>query len=159
MEEWKEIEDTNGAYRVSNMGRVWSGKTKKILRPGLSHGGYNMVGLFCDGKRKFRYIHGLVLEAFAGPRPTKQHTANHKNFVTTDNRLENLEWLTHQENCQYSGAAGRLGNFAKLNPEKVKIIREMSANGMSVRTLAERFGVCVNTIWNIHKRKIWKHVT
>jgi hypothetical protein len=157
MEEWKEIKGTNGEYRVSNAGSVWSRKTKKILRPGLSRG-YNWVCLFCDRKRKFRSIHGLVLEAFVGPRPTK-YQANHKNFVRNDNRLENLEWLTHQENLKYSAAAGRLWKPQKLNPEKVKIIREMRANGVSVRTVAERFGVHINTISLIHKRKTWKHVT
>jgi hypothetical protein len=161
MEEWKEVEGANGAYRVSNTGRVWSRKTKKILRPGLFHG-YKHVRLYCDRKGKSRRIHVLVLEAFVGPRPTK-YTANHKNFVRTDNRLENLEWLTHQENLKYSAAAGRLWksqcNFAKLNPEKVKIIREMRANGVSGRTVAERFGVCMGTILLIHKGKTWKHVT
>lgn len=47
---------------------------------------------------------------------------------------------------------------AKLNPSKVRTIRRMVANGTSMRSCGERYGVSGSTIEDIIYGKTWKEV-
>jgi len=122
---WKDIKGYEGLYQVSNLGRVKSldrmvkvyGKRKmkideKILKPAIKRDGYCTVTLLNQGKRKYSRIHRLVAQQFIKNDYNKPEV-NHKNGIKTDNRLENLEWMTTQENQNHSiyvlGKRGRLG--------------------------------------------------
>lgn len=102
MEEvWKEIKGFKGYYQVSNLGRVRSLKFNKIkmLKNGLSGKGYVGVTLSIDAKIKKQYTHRLVAEAFV-KKPKSHHDliVDHINGITTDNRAENLQWLSYRNN-------------------------------------------------------------
>jgi hypothetical protein len=56
-----------------------------------------------DGKYVHRPIHRCIWEAFNGAIQGRLEV-NHKNLNRQDNRLENLELLTHRENCQHAQA-------------------------------------------------------
>ena len=102
---WKDIPDYEGYYQVSSLGRVKSLPRKKVLRErilktALDGGGYQQVGLFLNAKRKIMKIHKLVAIAFLNHKPCGyKWVINHKNFIKTDNRLENLEIVTQRENA------------------------------------------------------------
>jgi hypothetical protein len=57
--------------------------------------GYEIVHL---GSGNNSYVHRLVAENFI-PNPLHKKTVNHKNGIKNDNRVDNLEWNTHKENC------------------------------------------------------------
>lgn len=97
-EVWKDVVGHEGRYSVSSLGRVYSHLGRGgIRKPGKHTGGYLQVSLCIEGKGVSRYIHRLVMEAFIGSCP-EGHNVNHKNFNKEDNRLENLEYITIQEN-------------------------------------------------------------
>ena len=118
-EKWKEIDwipNLRGSYEVSNMGNV---KRTSMLRhehysntyqlvnkertvvPFDNGNGYKVVGLPVDGKCKNFYVHRLVALAFI-PNPTNKPVINHKDHDRSNNKASNLEWMTHQENTDYS---------------------------------------------------------
>ena len=98
---WHKCEVPYTRYEVSNQGRVRNARTGLVLRPRKSAHGYRKVSLCYQGKPKECYIHILVATAFVeGWREGLQ--VNHKNGVKTDNRAENLEWVTSSENHQHA---------------------------------------------------------
>lgn len=110
MEIWKDIKGYEGLYQISNLGNVKSldrtigykeGKTRQwkgeIKKPTITDKGYLKVGLYKNGKSKTREIQRIVAETFIdNPRNVQQ--VNHINGIKTDNRVENLEWVTPLEN-------------------------------------------------------------
>ena len=99
MEIWKDIEGYPD-YKVSSLGRVKSLKfgKEKILKSGKNKKGYLQVALCKEGKLKTFKVHRLVAEAFI-PNPDNKPHLDHINTDRTDNRAENLSWVTHKENC------------------------------------------------------------
>ena len=100
-EQWRPVVGYEGLYEVSSYGNVYSMRTKKILKPRDNGRGYLRVNLYKNGKQKNCRVHRLVAEAFI-PNPENKPTLNHINEIKTDNRVCNLEWMTHKENTQYS---------------------------------------------------------
>lgn len=100
MEVWKKIEGYED-YEVSSLGNVRSikfGKERKVSYNKHEYG-YLMVVLFKNGKRKMFTIHQLVAVAFLNHNICGyKNVINHKNFITSDNRVENLEIVTAREN-------------------------------------------------------------
>ncbi len=110
-------------YLVSNTGRLIStvrGKAKE-LKPQQDALGYLHFRLYPEDGRfgsyspkrgirpKLYKIHRLVLETF---NPTEDTTlqVNHISGDKTDNRLNNLEWVTHSYNIQHSWDIGLRDN-------------------------------------------------
>ena len=107
MTEWKPVKDYEG-YEVSNEGQVRSldridsagRKLKgKILSATPSSSGYLQVYPSKNGKNYALTVHKLVAVAFHG---LSDLWVNHKNGVKTDNRAENLEWLTPGDNLKHA---------------------------------------------------------
>lgn len=158
MEEiWKDVVGYEGLYEVSNAGKVRN--KNKELTQNVSNKGYLYATLckdrHCVGKR----VHRLVAQAFI-PNLENKPEVNHKNNVRTDNRAENLEWMTHTENVKHTVKAGRHSKgemvcFSKLDPEKVIFIRKST---LSYKELGKMFGITANTIYAVKKWITWKHV-
>ena len=84
-----------------------TGRIKKIIS--VKCNSYRAITL-CNNKTKTRkLVHRLVAETFI-PNPEKLSEVNHKNGIKTDNRVENLEWVTHADNIKHSySVLGRKG--------------------------------------------------
>ena len=106
---WKDIENYEGLYQISNKGNVRSlnryvlnchGKQKlikgKVLKLEDVHG-YLRAELSKDGKRRMFRVHRLVAKAFI-PNPHNLPEVNHKDENKKNDHEENLEWCTCQQN-------------------------------------------------------------
>jgi hypothetical protein len=81
---------------VHKNGRVYS-LPEKVLKPYNKPGKYPHINLFKDKKAKTFEVHRLVAEHFI-PNPQNKREVNHINGIKTDNRVENLEWMSSKEN-------------------------------------------------------------
>ena len=104
---WKDIPGFPD-YKVSNLGRVASYRNPnrpKLLRTFLNCYGYYQACLsigepFKKGKTKSKTIavHRLVALAFI-PNPENKPAIDHRSTIKTDNRPENLRWVSYKENA------------------------------------------------------------
>ena len=110
MVRWKMIEGYETLYEVSDEGQIkslkWNRQTKKSLRPKILKtndiDGYKQVSLVAgDGRITKHFVHRLVAQAFI-PNPEAKPEVNHIDGNPSNNKLDNLEWVTHSENRQHS---------------------------------------------------------
>ena len=94
-------------YLVTNDGRVFSKKLNDFLKPFISRGGYVRVKVNFNNKSKKYMAHRLVAKAFiVNDDPENKTQVDHINMIRTDNRVENLRWVTPKQNNIYSVVAG-----------------------------------------------------
>lgn len=103
-EEFKDIPDYEGLYQVSDLGRVKSlnyNHTGKggLLKQCFNGNKYLTVNLHKKGTQKNKRVHQLVAIVFLNHKLCGQKfVVNHKKFIRSDNRVENLEIVTNREN-------------------------------------------------------------
>ena len=170
-EEWKDIIGYEGFYKISSLGRMkslerieknGSGgfrlRREYIVKTSLGKSGYLQVNLSLNGIKKNFLIHRLVLETFC-PIDIKK-SVNHKDGNKINNRLNNLEWVTHKENTSHAIDIGLIKSGekhwrAKLTSEQIDLIRELLKTQKSI-DIARKFNVHKNTIHNIKFKKSWR---
>lgn len=117
IEEWKDIPGYEGLYQVSSIGRVKSllrtliSSDKKpltvkerMLKYNTNNQGYLYYSLSKNNKIKHLKSHQLVAMAFLGHTPdgTYRIVVDHINNIKTDNRVCNLQLISHRENVNKS---------------------------------------------------------
>jgi len=168
-EVWKDIPNYEG-YQVSNKGSIRSFKRSaytnlapKVLKL-IINDRYIYVGAQINKKRRKLSVHRAVAMAFIA-NPFNKPFVNHINGIKHDNRVENLEWVTHLENMAHAVNAGLIKfrgekqNFSKLTTEQVLKIRQLSSQGMSCSKIVKEMAIVANrTIRDVLLRKTWKHI-
>lgn len=152
-------------YEVYEDGRIWSFFKGDWGSPTLGRGGYVRFSYRNkDGKRCCKTLHRIVYEAFVGPVP-KEKEINHRDGNKMNNKLDNLELVTHSENIRHSYGMGlhpRKRGFeiarTKLSELEVNDIRRLYDEGWKRTLLAEKFKVAYPTIHRIISRKARSYV-
>ena len=116
---WKDIPNYEGLYQASTKGRIRTveGKTtsnalyavrhwkSRILKGrGKGNTGYR-VSLWKDGQVKDYLVARLVALTFIG-NPPEGYTVNHKDGNRFNNSIENLEWLSLEDNIKHAFVTG-----------------------------------------------------
>lgn len=116
---WKDIPEYKGLYQASNLGNIRSldrqitqlgngGNTYftyikkgRVLAQSTQNGGYSVVSISVNAKRKICTVHRLVASAFLD-NPNNYREVNHKDGNKQNNNIDNLEWIQHSENIKHS---------------------------------------------------------
>ena len=116
---WKDVLGYEGAYQVSNLGRVKSlprlssiGRLlkEKTMKLRKKNNGYLSVGLHKNNKQKTYTVHRLVAIAFLNHKPNGYNAVvDHVNGSKTDNSVENLQIVSQR--CNVS--RNRKGCYSK----------------------------------------------
>jgi hypothetical protein len=181
-EEWRPARATNGLLEVSNLGRVRSvdrvlevaGRSRlghsqgnfRAKQPGRliaqcrTRGGYLEVAQMVGGVRRKYRVHRLVAEEFVAGHFDGAHV-DHVDGNKTNNRADNLEWVTISENTRRQWANGLVDlrgegqPGAKLTKEKAAAIKVLAENGFPHNLVAEWFGVGRGTVDAIKGGQRW----
>jgi hypothetical protein len=171
-EQWRAVVGFEGTFSVSDHGRVrrdaraMGTQPGRILKGSLSKG-YPLVNLRHRRSYARVSVHSLVMAAFIGPRLPGLEV-NHKNGINTDNRIENLEYVTRSGNVIHAystglnrgrvrNLVGELNGMAVLTEADVCQIRAALSRGVRQRALVRQYGVCPTTISMIARGKTWRH--
>lgn len=163
---WKEIPGQDGRYEVSDHGQVRSlmfNKSNKARLLKLCSDGRGYVTVQLRYRRRYT-VHRLVMLAFVGERPIETPHINHKNGIKTDNRLENLEYVTRSQNQKHAYSTGLGDNHGenhsrhKLTNDKIFEIRRRLASGERNIAIAKDLGVHESNISHIKRGRLWSHL-
>lgn len=116
MEEiWKDIKGYEGLYQVSNLGDVRNHKGKVLSKLKNNGNGYLISCLCKEGKQTNHYKHRLVAEAFI-PNPENKPAVNHIDADRSNNKVDNLEWVSTKENIHHTIKLGRKTDIGHNSP-------------------------------------------
>lgn len=163
MEQWKAIENWE-RYEVSDLGNIRNAKTGRILKPVTRWDGRKYVDLHWNGKRMTASVHRVVAKAFI-ENPDNKAQVNHINGNPSDNRVENLEWVTNQENQIHAHRVLKREPSGWCNPRKKVVCVETGVVYSSMREAARAVNANNQSLWAVcnEKRKTcrgfhWKYV-
>lgn len=129
MNEWKNT--LYYPYQVNEQGEIRNSITGRILKPIITHNGYNRITLSIDGKLVSKFVHRIVWESFYSPIP-KGMQINHINEIKTDNRICNIELCSPKYNANYGSRTDRL-RAKLLNGPCSKPVLQYDKNGTLVK--------------------------
>lgn len=167
-ETWRNVVAWEGVYSISSAGRLrrdlqprhCRDVAGRILLGRPDHWGYPRFILKERGRKRRRvcFIHGLVAEAFLGPKPPG-FQVNHKNGVKTDNRLENLEYVTVKANCLHKTRVlgKQIGNThccMRTPDEQVREMRALLAQGVRPAQIGRRYGLPTTRVTALLYRRL-----
>jgi hypothetical protein len=175
----KAIDDFPGYY-VTPAGEVWSTRTSgpslKVSMPkrlvpwrhkSKKQKLYWWVTLCRHGKPIKKSLHRLVAKVFL-VRPEGVHLVRHLDDNPSNNHVNNLAWGTYSDNLRdalQNGARvlppkqiGEKNNKTNLMPLDVLFIRERRRHGETYRSIAETYGISLNSAEGICARRSWRHL-
>ena len=174
MVEWRKVKSLNYLYEVSSFGEVRNVRTKKVLKLFKCHSGYyHFTARPEKNKPKTVRVHRIVAEAFLGECPCG-YVVNHIDGDKTNNKVENLEYVTPSENNLHAlrnglrkpaemkkyARRGEQHYRAKITEDDVRYILQLhKETGFGCRRLGKLTGISHGTIGGILSGKTWKHIT
>ena len=137
MEEWRAVAGTDGMLEVSNQGRVRSLLRGEpyILKTQKDKKGYQRLRYTVNRKKMCFKVHRLVAQAFID-NPDGLPQVNHIDGNKDNNAVNNLEWVTNQQNVIHMFAMAS-GEFVSVKDMKY-VPNRKTVNGKKVYTHRSR---------------------
>ena len=128
-----DIEGYN-TYQIYDDGRVWSKKRNIFLKPYVrgNKEKYKCLDIFGGPQktRKTMAVHRLVALHYL-PNPDNLPEVHHKDNDRNNNHVSNLEWVSHQTNCQSINQTKQVGYIHKRK-DNGRYRLQYSVNGVKI---------------------------
>lgn len=169
---WKHLRKQ---YALSSQGRIASftkvvTEDGKLLQGSLTTG-YKTLNLHRPGNNGTLYIHREIARMFLKKPSPKHRFVIHANHNKLDNSVKNLKWATlenmieHQQSSPakvaYKKVQANRTTGLKLNATQVKSIKKVLSDKkrtITIKKLAEKFGVSEMTMYRIKSGENWGRV-
>lgn len=168
MSELKDIDGYEGRYAVTDDGRVWSYVSCKWLSSPLNDWGYPRLNLRTNNHSTQFTVHRLVAMAFC-KKNEGCNEVNHIDGDKTNNRSDNLEWVTSSQNSQHAWDTGlqrnNLGIYAaqkarrRFSSQAVIAIRQMSEAGFTRRVISALYDCSEGSVQKIVSFQSYKEIS
>ena len=152
-------------YLISQDGQIINKLFNRELKGHLSLStGYRYMTLRKDGKDVRQPLHRLLAMQFI-PNPDNKPMVNHKDGCKINNSLDNLEWVTNQENVQHAYDLGinpkMTDRWNNINPvQEIYNVCELLQEGIfNMKEISEMTGVSHASVKEIKYRKNWKDIS
>ena len=125
-------------YAASKNGDVFSLKSKKILSKKRNNGNDYLIFCLCSEKlekKKNYYQHRFVYEVFNGMIP-KIMEIDHRNGVRNDNRITNLQLLTHKQNNEKSHNKSVISTNIATGEERIFDSMTKASNELNIHIVS-----------------------
>lgn len=136
---FRKIPDILDGYYIATNGVVFSTFTNMILKQEIDDDGYHRIS-FPHPKLTHMAIHRLVYKAWKGPIP-KNYVIHHEDNRKWNNDIDNLQLTTAFLNSRYAAEDGCYKRTFEWNSDIVHQVCMMMENNISVRDIAEYFGI------------------
>ena len=117
---WKDIPGFEGLYQASNMGRIasirYGFKLMSLLRTTT---GYLNIALRVNNSIKRGLVHTFIANTFLS-KCQDCTQVDHINSIKSDNRVENLQWITRSDNMKHNYSRG-VTSIDKLKSKGKKV--------------------------------------
>lgn len=143
-------------YMISNYGRVYSLKHKKILKGFKNKQGYIDFDLFKNGKRKHCKGHRLVAMHYID-NPLNLKVINHVDEMPGNNEWNNLEWCTQSYNVRYGNAQQRRIDKVCKPVIQVDFDFNIVAEYPSLSETSRQTGISITSLFNTCTYGIMQH--
>lgn len=102
------VDEIKTQYYITEDGECYNSKRENFLKGQISNSGYLNYNLtFPDGRKKRLYAHRLVAQAYIfNDDPKNKKQVNHKDGNKLNNNINNLEWVTAEENSNHAIQTG-----------------------------------------------------
>lgn len=153
-----DIEGWEGMYSVDKEGNIFSHRSNIYLKEEIDKDGYHRIRL-CKHQKKFRYNrHRLVALTFID-NPKNKAEVNHKDGNKNNNNVENLEWVTRQENSLHSTRVlkknvGESHGNTKLKVKDVIKIKELLQE-YTPKQVSDKLNLKYHLVYDIKRGKTW----
>lgn len=169
---WKHLRKQ---YALSSNGRIASFSEDiyedgKLLQGSLTTG-YRTLNLHRPGNNGTLYIHREIARLFLRKPTAKQKYVIHTNHNKLDNSVKNLQWATLDQMIEHQQASPAKLAYKKvqatrqvglkLNATKVKAIKKTLSDKnrkITIKKLAEKFGVSEMTMYRIKSGENWGRI-
>lgn len=146
-----------GKHIVYADGRVWTKYWKRFMKFSINKQGY----YYSIIEGKITLLHRLLAQTFI-PNPNNLSDVDHINNNKLDNRLENLQWISHRNNSKKAWQdglypKGEKNSCVKLKEYEAKQIK-YGHQDLTVRKIGQLYNVHHSQVISIRSGKSWKHI-
>jgi hypothetical protein len=124
-----------------------------------AHNNYWLIQPYQGGKKKAIHLHRFILTAFKGAAPEVKMECHHIDHDTSNNSIDNLMWVTRQQNADLvprhhrtvskkTLETGRVFSTTKWSPLYPQI-SELVNSGSRPVDIANKLGIPPNSIYEI----------